>query len=242
VKTLPVAILAGGLATRLHPLTERIPKALLPIAGRPFIHWQLEQLAQQGVTDVVLCGGHLGGQIQAAVGDGGGFGVTVRYSFDGDTLLGTGGALKHALPMLGAAFFVLYGDSYLRCSFAAVQMAYEESQALGLMTVFCNEDRWGKSNVLLRDGRVVEYDKHSPRPSMRHIDYGLGILSTQALERSPAGAAFDLAHLYHDLVSRGELAALTVNERFYEVGSIEGIEATEHHLMSRGGLMSRSGR
>jgi NDP-sugar pyrophosphorylase family protein len=235
VNTLPVAILAGGLATRLHPVTEKVPKALLPIAGRPFIHWQLELLAQQGVTEVVLCAGHFGGQIQAAVGDGTGFGVTVRYSFDGDTLLGTGGALKNAQPMLGAEFFVLYGDSYLRCSFAAAQIAYEESRAPALMTVFCNEDRWGKSNVQLRDGRVVEYDKHSPRPGMRHIDYGLGILSIRALQRSPASSAFDLADLYHELVSRGELASLTVDERFYEIGSIEGIEATEHHLMSRGG-------
>jgi len=235
VITLPVAILAGGLATRLRPVTEKVPKALLPIAGRPFIHWQLGLLAQQGVTEVVLCAGHLGEQIQAAVGDGSGFGMTVRYSFDGDTLLGTGGALKRALPILGAAFFVLYGDSYLRCSFAAVQTAYEESAALGLMTVFCNEDRWEKSNVLLRDGRVVEYDKHSPRPGMRHIDYGLSILSVQALQRSPASAAFDLADLYHELASRGELAALTVNERFYEIGSVGGIEATERHLMSWGG-------
>jgi MurNAc alpha-1-phosphate uridylyltransferase len=230
VNTLPVAILAGGLATRLHPVTKKLPKALLPIAGRPFIHWQLDLLAQQGVTQVVLCAGHFGEQIQAAVGDGRGFGVTVRYSFDGDTPLGTGGALKHAQPMLGAKFFVLYGDSYLRCSFAAAQTAYEESQAPGLMTVFCNDDRWEKSNILLRDGRVVEYDKHSPRPGMRHIDYGLSILSIQALQRSPASAAFDLADLYRELVSRGELAALTVDERFYEIGSVGGIEATEHYL------------
>jgi N-acetyl-alpha-D-muramate 1-phosphate uridylyltransferase len=229
---LPVAILAGGLATRLRPATEKVPKAVLPIAGRPFIHWQLGLLAQQGVTEVVLCAGHLGQQIQAAVGDGSSFGMTVRYSFDGDTLLGTGGALKRALPMLGAAFFVLYGDSYLRCSFAAAQTAYEASAARGLMTVFRNEDRWEKSNVLLRNGRVVEYDKHSPRPGMRHIDYGLSILSVQALQRSPASAAFDLADLYRELALRGELAALTVSERFYEIGSITGIEATEHYLMS----------
>jgi NDP-sugar pyrophosphorylase family protein len=232
VSPLPVAILAGGLATRLRPVTDKVAKALLPIAGRPFIHWQLGLLAQQGVTEVVLCAGHLGEQIQAAVGDGSGFGMTVRYSFDGDTLLGTGGALKRALPMLGAAFFVLYGDSYLRCSFAAAQMAYESSAALGLMTVFCNEDRWEKSNVLLRDGWVAEYNKHSPCPGMRHIDYGLSILSMQALQRSPARAAFDLADLYHELALRGELAALTVSERFYEIGSVRGIEATEHYLMS----------
>ena len=136
--------------------------------------------------------------------------------------------------MLGAAFFVLYGDSYLRCSFAAVRAAFEESEAPGLMTVFCNEDRWEKSNVLIRDGRVVEYDKHSPRPGMRHIDYGLSILSVQALSRSPAGAAFDLADLYHELASRGELAAMTVKERFYEIGSAGGLEATERFLTSWG--------
>ena len=232
MNTLPVAILAGGLATRLRPITEKVPKALLPIAGRPFIHWQLELLAQQGVREVVLCAGHLGEQIQAAVGDGSGFGLTIRYSLDGDALLGTGGALKRALPKLGAVFFVLYGDSYLRCSFAAVRAAFEESEAPGLMTVFCNEDRWEKSNVLLRDGSVVEYDKRSPRPGMRHMDYGLSILSAEAMQRSPASAAFDLADLYHDLAARGELAALAVNERFYEIGSVGGMEATEHYLRS----------
>jgi len=232
VNALPVAILAGGLATRLRPITDKVPKALLPIAGRPFIHWQLELLAQQGVREVVLCAGHLGEQIQAAVGDGSRFGLTVRYSLDGDALLGTGGALKRALPKLGAVFFVLYGDSYLRCSFAAVRTAFEESEAPGLMTVFCNEDRWEKSNVLLRDGSVVEYDKRSPRPGMRHMDYGLSILSAEAMQRSPASAAFDLADLYHDLAARGELAALAVNERFYEIGSVGGMEATEHYLRS----------
>ena len=235
MNTLPVAILAGGLATRLHLVTEKVPKALLPIAGRPFIHWQLGLLAQQGINEVVMCIGHLGAQIQAAVGDGSAFGMTVRYSFDGDILLGTGGALRRALPMLGAAFFVLYGDSYLRCSFGAAQRAYETSAALGLMTVFCNRDRWEKSNVLLREGSVAEYDKRSPRPGMRHIDYGLSILSKDALESTPANAAFDLADLYCELASRGELAAMTVNERYYEVGSVAGIEATESYLTGRGG-------
>jgi NDP-sugar pyrophosphorylase family protein len=235
VSTLPVAILAGGLATRLYPVTKKVPKALLPIAGRPFIHWQLGLLAQQGIKDVVMCVGHLGEQIQAAVGDGSGFGLTVRYCFDGDTLRGTGGALRGALPMLGAAFFVLYGDSYLRCSFPEAQTAYEASAALGLMTVFCNRDRWEKSNVLLREGRVAAYDKHSPRPGMRHIDYGLSILSMQAMQRTPADAPFDLGEVYCELASHGELAALTVNERFYEVGSVAGIAATEGYLTGRSG-------
>jgi NDP-sugar pyrophosphorylase family protein len=232
---LPVAVLAGGLATRLRPVTESVPKALLPVAGRPFVHWQLGLLAQQGVTDAVLCVGHLGEQIRAAVGDGTGFGMTVRYSFDGHTLLGTGGALKRAVPMLGTAFFVLYGDSYVPCSFAAAQAAYGHSGAPGLMTVLCNADRWDRSNVLFREGTIVEYNKRAPRAGMQHVDFGLGILSAQTLETYPSGAAFDLADLYHELSLRGELAGLEVTERFYEIGSARGMEATERYLTARGG-------
>ena len=229
----PVAILAGGLATRLRPVTERVPKALLHLAGRPFIHWQLELLAQQGVTQAVLCVGYLGEQIRTAVGDGAAFGVTVRYSFDGDALLGTGGALKRAVPMLNKSFFVLYGDSYVPCSFAAAQAAYETSATAGLLTVFCNDDGLEESNVLFGEGRVIEYNKRSRRPGMRHVDYGLGILSAQVLESCPAGAAFDLADLYHELSLRGELTGFQVEERFYEIGSHRGIESTERYLTTR---------
>jgi NDP-sugar pyrophosphorylase family protein len=229
----PVAILAGGLATRLRPLTQDIPKSLLPLAGRPFIHWQLELLARRGVSHVVLCVGFLGNQIREAVGDGAEFGIAVRYSFDGEVLLGTGGALKRALPMLGEAFFVLYGDSYLDCSFAAVQAAYEKHRLPALMTVFHNDSRWERSNVLWREGRIIEYNKGAPGPEMAHVDYGLGILSAQALARWPDGATFDVATLYHELSVRGELAGLEVGERFYEIGSVRGIEETARYLGAR---------
>ncbi len=231
----PVAILAGGLATRLHPVTETVPKALLPLAGRPFIHWQLELLARQGITQVVLCVGFLGEQIQAAVGDGAEYGMQVRYSFDGDPLLGTGGALKHALPLLGAAFFVLYGDSYLACSFAAVQAAYEASQLPALMTVFHNASRWDRSNVLWRDGALVEYNKRAPQADMLHVDYGLSVVSARALARWSDGTVFDLADAYHELSLRGELGGFEVDERFYEIGSMRGMEETERHLGARVG-------
>jgi NDP-sugar pyrophosphorylase family protein len=227
---LPVAIIAGGLGTRLLPATAGLPKSLVRIGERPFIHWQLALLAQQGITDVVLCIGHLGEQIRAAVGDGEAFALTVRYSVDGHRLLGTGGALRRALPLLGPSFFVLYGDSYPPCSFAAVQAAYEMSGAPALMTVLRNEDRWDKSNVLFQDGRILEYDKRTPRPGMAHIDFGLGILSSRVLEHHPSGAASDLADVYQALSRRAELGAFEVGERFYEVGSVSGIEATERYL------------
>lgn len=230
---LPVAILAGGLATRLRPLTERLPKSLLPVAGRPFIEWQLELLAQQGITEVVLCVGFLAGQIRDALGDGAAYGLRLRYSSDGGTALGTGGALRRALPLLGEEAFVLYGDSYLPCAFDAAQSAYEASGAPALMSVLRNENRWDRSNVLVQDGRIIEYNKHAPHAGMAHIDYGLGVVSASCLAGLCDGEPFELSDLYHQLSLRGELAGFEVRERFYEIGSWQGMADTESYLRSR---------
>lgn len=235
----PVAILAGGLATRLRPITEKIPKALVEVAGRPFIFRQLEYLRGQGIRKVVLCVGYLGERIEEAVRDGRDFGLEVAYSFDGPVLLGTGGALRRAAPMLGNDFFVLYGDSYLPCDFRAVQAAYVASGQPALMTVLHNGDRWDKSNVLYRDGRIMEYNKRAPRPEMRHIDYGLGIVSRDILARhsdkQAQGQAFDLSDLYHELSLAGRLAGfeVEVSQRFYEIGSHQGLQETESYFSIR---------
>src|ERR1035437_6108261 len=110
---LPIAILAGGLATRLRPVTETVPKALIEVAGEPFFGAQLRLVGHHGVARVVLLVGYLGEKIQAFAGDGRAFGLDVEYAFDGPQLLGTAGALRRALPMLGAAFAVIYADSHL---------------------------------------------------------------------------------------------------------------------------------
>lgn len=226
---LPVAILTGGLATRLRPITEKIPKALVDVAGKPFVVRQLEYLKQQGIIRVVLCVGHLGEQLEAVVGDGSAFGLDVRYSWDGQRLLGTGGALRQALPLLGEKFFVFYGDSYLPIDFPAVEREFLASGKPALMTVLKNGNRWDKSNVLFRDGRLVEYNKRAPRSEMAHIDYGLGVLSASVFDSSPANEIFDLADTYHDLSLRGLLAGHEVFERFYEIGSRDGLsEAVEY--------------
>ncbi len=223
---LPVAILAGGLATRLRPITEKIPKALVDVVGRPFVVRQLEYLRSQGVGLVVLCLGYLGEQVEALVGDGSAFGMEVRYSWDGPRLLGTGGALKRALPLLGEQFFVFYGDSYLPVDFREVERNFLASGKPALMTVLRNGNRWDKSNVLFRDGGIAEYNKRAPRPEMAHIDYGLGVLSAPVLENAPANEPFDLADIYHDLSVQGLLAGYEVFERFYEIGSPKGLEET----------------
>lgn len=222
--TLPVAILAGGLATRLRPITEQIPKALVEVAGQPFVCHQLEWLKKQGIRQVVLCVGYRAKQIEETVGDGRQFGFAINYSYDGDRLLGTGGALRKAIAKLGEAFFVLYGDSYLTCSLAHIEHAYLVSGKPALMTVFRNEGQWDRSNVLFKNGQLIRYDKNNPSPEMQHIDYGLTVLSARAFaERIATDEAFDLADLLCELSKKGGLAGYEVKERFYEVGTPEGL-------------------
>jgi NDP-sugar pyrophosphorylase family protein len=229
---LPVAILAGGLGRRLHPLTATVPKALVPVAGRPFVAHQLDLLASQGIARAVLCVGHLGEQIRELVGDGRRFGLRVEYSFDGPLPLGTGGALRQALPLLGEGCFVLYGDSYLTCAFDAVSAAFRNSRQAALLTVLRNANRWDRSNARLHADGQVDYDKTANRSDMTHIDYGLAVLARSVLEAIPNGA-IDLAVVYRGLSRRGALAGYEVTERFYEIGSAAGLADTECFLGQR---------
>jgi NDP-sugar pyrophosphorylase family protein len=232
---LPVAILAGGLATRLRPLTETIPKSLVEVDGEPFLWHQLRLLRENRIDRVVLCLSHLGEQVRDSVGNGRTFGLHIDYSFDGPTLLGTAGALKQALPLLGESFFILYGDSYLPIDWAAVEHAFLESGKAGLMTVYRNEGQWDTSNVEFEDGHILAYNKKLRTARMRHIDYGLGILNAAALARVPDGQACDLATLYQELLEAGELAAFEVSHRFYEIGSFSGIEELRTYLSQQRG-------
>lgn len=229
----PVAILAGGLATRLKPITEKIPKALIAVAGQPFAAHQLRLLHRAGIRKVVLCLGYRGEMIERELGDGSRYGIELTYSFDGPKLLGTGGALKKALPLLGDRFFVLYGDSYLPIDYAAPARAFVASGKPGLMTVFRNEGRWDTSNVQFEDGAIKSYDKKQPTPEMQYIDYGLGLFESLALSDRPADKAFDLADVYRDLVCHEALAGYEVRQRFYEIGSPEGLAELDAMLRSQ---------
>ena len=228
--SLPVAILAGGMATRLMPLTEKIPKALIDINGEPFISHQLRLLRSRGIDRVIICVGHFGEMIQDFVEDGRRFEIQVEYSFDGGRLLGTGGAVKKALALLGESFYALYGDSYLPCDFKKIQATFEDSGKRGLMTVFRNEGAWDTSNVELEDGQILAYDKQRPSRRMRHIDYGLGVFQREAFDWVPEEMPYDLAKLYQLLLGKGELAAFEVEERFYEIGSVSGLEELKRYL------------
>ena len=230
---IPVAILAGGLATRLRPITEKIPKSLVPVAGRPFLAHQLEMLYARGIRRAVLCIGHLGEMIERDFGDGRAYGIHLEYSFDGPKLLGTGGALKRALPRLGTEFFVLYGDSYLPIEYQPVAECFRQSGQAGLMTVYRNEGLYDTSNVVFRNGIIEVYDKKHRLPEMRHIDYGLSLFQASVFDDYAAEQAFDLAEVMGRLVREKQLAGYEVTQRFYEMGSPSGLAELETLLSSK---------
>lgn len=226
-----MAILCGGMGTRLYPLTEQRPKALIEILGEPFLAHQMRLLKNSGIERVVLCAGHHGQSLRDFAGDGSRFGLAVEYSFDGPVLLGTAGAVKQALPLLGDVFFVLYGDSYLPCDYRAVAESFHAAGKQGLMTVFHNEGHWDTSNVEISDhGDILAYDKKNLTPRMRHIDYGLGVFRASAFDRVPPETIFDLAEVYQQQLAEGQLSVHVIEDRFYEVGSFKGIEELQTFL------------
>jgi NDP-sugar pyrophosphorylase family protein len=231
--SLPLVILAGGLATRLGPLTQKTPKALVKVAGRPFLEHQIDLLKRNGIVEVILCVGFLGQMIQERYGHGDTLGVRIRYSFDGPKLLGTGGALKKALTLLPDAFFVLYGDSYLPVDYQAVARAFHEADKPALMTVFANSDAWDTSNVWFEEGRIRLYSKREKWPEMRHIDYGLMICTKEMFNDSPDDLPFEMAGTLERLSLIGELAAYEVDRRFYEIGSFSGLAELDRLLSDR---------
>jgi NDP-sugar pyrophosphorylase family protein len=221
-----LALLAGGLATRLRPLTSFMPKSLIQIAGEPFLAHQLRLVRAGGIREVVLCCGFLGEQIEDFAGDGSRFGLSITYSHDGSQPLGTGGALLKALPQLGSRFLIMYGDSWLTEPMEPIWRAFLDSGKPALMSVFCNQNRWGASNVEFRKGAVVRYDKRHPSPSMHHIDYGLDALDAGVLAHWTV-PIFDLAEVWSGLAEYSLLAGFETSERFYEIGSLAGMRETE---------------
>ncbi|MGH8021952.1 MAG: nucleotidyltransferase family protein [Limisphaerales bacterium] len=230
---IPVAILAGGLATRLRPVTEKIPKSLVPVAGKPFLARQLELLHSRGIRRAVLCVGYLGEMIRREFGDGKNFGIELDYSFDGPKLLGTGGAIRGALSLLGNEFFVLYGDSYLPVNYGPIAECFHRGGKPGLMTVYRNEGKFDASNVVFAEGEIKAYDKEKKLPGMRHIDYGLSLFQASVFDACPANKPFDLAGVLRKLAREEQLAGYEVAERFYEIGSRAGLAELEFLLKSK---------
>ena len=225
-----VAILAGGLATRLEPLSRRQPKSMVRILGRPFLEYQLDFLRENKVRDVVLCIGHLGEAIESYFGDGSDFGVNMKYSHEGERLLGTAGALKNAEKMLNDEFFAMYGDSYLSLDFKAVMSYFKNRNKLALMTVYKNYDRYDKSNVIVAGNLVKRYSKREKTNDLVYIDYGASILRKRALELVPQNQVYSLEELFSQLIEQQELLTFEVKERFYHIGTKESLKEFEQFI------------
>jgi NDP-sugar pyrophosphorylase family protein len=233
-------ILAGGLGTRMLPRTERVPKFVLEVAGRPFADWQLERLAEHGFDEILICTGHLAEHVHAVVGDGARFGVRVTYAADGPVLLGTAGALRRALPLLPKDFLVTYGDSYLPFDYSApLERLTRDATCDGVMAVFDNERKLDPSNVILSPdrARVAVYDKARGEvdPAFTWIDYGAMAFRRDVIEALPEGASMGLDAVQKDLAERGRMGAVVATERFYEIGSPQGHADLEGYLLAANG-------
>lgn len=217
-----VVILAGGQGTRLGEVTKGRPKSMVLVRGRPFLEYQLELLKAQGIRDVVLCIGHLGEQIGRYFGNGERIGLDIRYNLE-DRPLGTAGALKNAASLLNDTFFTMYGDSYLFLDFRHVMSYFQSQKKLALMTVYRNHDYYDRSNAATQGNLVKKYSKQERTPDMVYIDYGANIFRKEVLSLVPEDQPYRLEELFPRLIERGELLAFEVRERFYEIGSLQGL-------------------
>ncbi len=227
-----LVILAGGMATRLRPVTLKIPKSLIDINGMPFIQHQLEIIKRCGITETVLCLGNLGKPIEELLGNQYKNTVNITYSYDGETLLGTGGAILKAFPFLSDPFMVMYGDSYLDIDYIEILNYFNNFDRLGLMAVLKNQNKWDKSNIVFRDGKIVRYDKVDD-PEFDHIDYGFSVLRKAAFDKFLLQKNFDLKDVFKNLISEDQLSGFEVKERFYEIGSFSGIEELKEFLKNK---------
>jgi NDP-sugar pyrophosphorylase family protein len=226
-------VLAGGLATRMYPRTRDVPKSMLEVAGRPFVEWQIEILARAGFDDVVMCIAHLGNAIRDHIGDGARFGARVQWSEEGPRLLGTAGAVRAALPLLAPAFIVTYGDSYLPFDYAGpLRVLGASGDCDGVMAVYANHGRWDSSNVVTDGEWVQRYQKGTGDPAFDHIDYGVTALRREIIAALPPAEPFGLDAIQRDLAERKRLRAYPARERFYEIGSPEGLAELDRHLRS----------
>jgi MurNAc alpha-1-phosphate uridylyltransferase len=227
---LPLAILAGGYATRLGTLAKELPKCLIEFNGRPFVDWQLDLLIKNGYREFVFCASYKSDLIRMHLGDGNSRGIKIQYSFDGDTQLGTGGAIQKAIPILGDEFGVIYGDSFLPINYSQLEQHFLASKAQALMTVYENQNQFDKSNVEFSDGQLLNYEKGSTDKKMHHIDYGITLFKKVVFQPWADQSSFDLSEVCHQLARDKQLDGYEVFERFYEIGSVPGIEEFSDYL------------
>jgi len=224
-----IAIICGGLATRLGELSKTIPKSMILVAGKPFLEYQIENIKRHGIKDIVLCVGHLSEKIQSYFKDGSEFGVNIKYSYDGDKLLGPIGAIKNAEKMLKDEFFIMYGDSYISVDFQKVFSYYKENKKLALMVVFQNKDKYDKSNLKVNNNLVISHGEKDAD----YIDYGTSILNKKTLDFLEEDKFYSTGDFFKILIRKQELLAYEAKRRFYHIGNPEALEEIREHIKEK---------
>jgi N-acetyl-alpha-D-muramate 1-phosphate uridylyltransferase len=228
-------ILAGGLGTRLRPLTLKKPKAMVEVLGKPFLEYELLHLKRNGFEDFVLCVGYKSEQIREYFRDGTSLGVSLIYSSDGERQLGPVGALKKASRLLRDEFMVIYGDSFLMMDYPGFKADFRTSGKLAMMSVLENRNSYGRSDVVVENGLVTEYNKTKQSPQMVWINFGATMLRKGALDIVEEGSEMGEERFYNELIVRRELAAFITFKRFNEIGTLDGLGQFEKFLKENGG-------
>lgn len=225
-----MVILCGGLATRLGNHTKTIPKSMMPIEGKPFLEYQIENLKKNSIIEIVLCIGHLWDKIENYFGDGSNFGVNIKYSYDGDKLLGPIGAVKNAEHMLHDIFFIMYGDSFLFVDFEKVHSSFLNYDKFGMMVVYKNNNKYDKSNLLVKGNMVVGHKEKHKIKEMNYIDYGTSILRKKVLKSIPKNTFCTTESFFSDLIDKRQLLAFEVKKRFYHIGNPDALEEFKQYI------------
>jgi N-acetyl-alpha-D-muramate 1-phosphate uridylyltransferase len=227
----PIVIICGGLGTRLQLSFPDLPKSLIMINSMPFVHHQLLLLKSKGFEKIYFCLGHLGTVIEEVVGNGKANGLNIKYSYDGEQLLGTGGCIKNALPIIEEDnFFTIYGDSYLDINYYLIQHEFIKNNKLALMTVYKNNNEFDKSNVEYNNGKILDYNKATTN-KMQHIDYGVSIFNRKAFDKFTG--KFDLQDVFRSMLQKNQLLSYVAKNRFYEIGSLNGIKELSEYLKNK---------
>ncbi len=217
-----IVVLAGGLATRLGELSKNQPKSMIKINNKPFLQYQLELFKKNGITRVLLCLGYLGEQIEKYFGTGSRFGMNIKYSYENKPL-STAGAIKNAGLLLDDEFFTIYGDSYVFLDFRDIYNYFHSKNKQALMTVYKNDNLYDSSNTVIQDEFVLKYNKHQKTSDMTYIEYGVNLFRKEILSKIPEDSYYELGDVFNSLIKDKELLAYQVKERFYEIGSLNGL-------------------
>lgn len=227
-----IVIMAGGMGTRLRPLTYEIPKPMVVVGGKPYLYYQLKYLQKFGYTDVLILIGYLGHYIQDYFKDGDDLGLNISYSIENEPL-GTGGALKGAQSLLQEVFMLIYGDSFLPIDLKNLENSFNYSSMAGMVVVYDNRENTDVTSNIAVDAQdtILKYKKNSNDHDLNYVDAGISIFNKNVCDLIPDKKKKSLEEeIFPSLVEQRKLFAYITNQRFYDIGNIQRLSVFENYI------------